>query len=165
MTAYLTWCDHPSRVLVRGLSSKEKGIKDGLLNKPGPASLRPGKQLEHSPAPSLWQRTSQICTIIIGTSSLNPMSQHSSYHPTFIMPSSPWHVNSTHQEQPARSSLLGSLRRLSRKGSSASQRSDHSANSELQTPATPTFRGPADLSPFSPNGTPSPLANPSPATR
>jgi len=93
-----------------------------------------------------------------------------SHHPTLIMSSgSPWSIHSS--PQPQGRSLLGSIRKLGRKGSNASQRSDHSAtHSELQTPATPTFRGPADLNPFAHTDeasrrSPSPLTNPSPATR
>jgi uncharacterized protein YegL len=86
------------------------------------------------------------------------------------MPSSPWNVHSLPQHQQTRSSLLGSIRKLGRKNSNASQRSDHSTHSELSTPTSPTFRGPADLNPFARNDeasrrSPSPLTNPSPATR
>jgi len=92
------------------------------------------------------------------------------------MPSSPWNVHSAPTSQhPAKPSLLGSLggsiRKIGRKSSNASSTSDHSATQpDLQTPTTPTFRGPADLNPFSPSDvgsrrSPSPLTNPSPATR
>ncbi|KAH7412526.1 hypothetical protein BKA64DRAFT_702649 [Cadophora sp. MPI-SDFR-AT-0126] len=79
------------------------------------------------------------------------------------------------QPEPAPSrSLFGSIRKLGRRSSNVSQRSTnstHSANSDLNTPTTPTFRGPADLNPLSDRDdaarrrSPSPLTNPSPATR
>ena len=83
------------------------------------------------------------------------------------MPSgSPWSIQSPTQQPSQGRSLLGSIKRLGRKGSNVSQRSDHS---ELDTPTTPTFRGPADLNPAhnmdAARRSPSPLANPSPATR
>ncbi|RDL39723.1 Uncharacterized protein BP5553_04063 [Venustampulla echinocandica] len=69
-------------------------------------------------------------------------------------------------------SLFGSIRKLGRKNSKSSQRSDTSMSRDLDS--TPSFRGPTDSS-VSPSGardriaaprrTPSPLANPSPATR
>merc|ERR1712093_729591 len=99
-------------------------------------------------------------------------SHHMSHRSTIVMPTgSAWGL----QPEPTPSrSLFGSIRKLGRKSSNVSQRSTnstHSANSDLNTPTTPTFRGPGDMNPFadrdeaSRRRSPSPLANPSPATR
>ncbi|TVY81627.1 hypothetical protein LSUE1_G002621 [Lachnellula suecica] len=86
--------------------------------------------------------------------------------------SNPWTISEPENRQSR--SLFGSLRKIGRKSSRSSQRSDTSAtsNSDLQTPTVPSFRGPADLpntlQPESANmgrRSPSPLTNPSPATR
>ncbi|CZT40258.1 uncharacterized protein RSE6_00133 [Rhynchosporium secalis] len=75
------------------------------------------------------------------------------------------------QPEPSRS-LFGSIRKLGRKSSNVSQRSTssaRSADSDLNTPTTPTSRGPGDMGNSlvqdcrSPS--PNPLSNPSPATR
>ncbi|KAH6724667.1 hypothetical protein BKA61DRAFT_588902 [Leptodontidium sp. MPI-SDFR-AT-0119] len=97
-----------------------------------------------------------------------------SHRSTIVMPTgSAWGL----QPEPAPNrSLFGSIRKLGRKSSNASQRSTtnsvHSAHSDLNTPTTPTFRGPGDMgSPFADRDeavrrrSPSPLTNPSPATR
>merc|ERR1711915_447824 len=99
-------------------------------------------------------------------------SHHMSHRSTIVMPTgSAWGL----QPEPTPSrSLFGSIRKLGRKSSNVSQRSTnstHSANSDLNTPTTPTFRGPGDMNPFadrdeaSRRRSPSPLANPSPAVQ
>ncbi len=88
-------------------------------------------------------------------------------------PGSAWGINVNTTEAPSRS-FLGSIRKqLGRKKSNASQRSNNSTHSDLNTPISPTtpaFRGPADLNAL--NNMPeehrrsvSPMTNPSPATR
>ncbi|TVY94322.1 hypothetical protein LAWI1_G000130 [Lachnellula willkommii] len=84
--------------------------------------------------------------------------------------SNPWTVPPPGDRQSR--SLFGSLRKIGRKSSKSSQRSDTSSTngSDLQTPTTPTFLGPSDLpATLQPGGvgrrSPSPLSNPSPATR
>ncbi|KAK0127030.1 hypothetical protein ONS96_006590 [Cadophora gregata f. sp. sojae] len=95
-----------------------------------------------------------------------------SHRSTIVMPTgSAWGL----QPEPTPSrSIFGSIRKLGRRSSNVSQRSTkstHSANSDLNSPTTPTFRGPGYLNPFADRDdaarrrSPSPLANPSPATR
>lgn len=91
-----------------------------------------------------------------------------SNHAPTVPAGSPWIVEP--ESQKSSRSILGSIRKLGRKKSNASARSN---NSDLESPTTPTFRGPADLNsnPFyqsnenMPRRSPSPLTNPSPATR
>ncbi|TVY46464.1 hypothetical protein LOCC1_G003009 [Lachnellula occidentalis] len=87
----------------------------------------------------------------------------SAYHPQIIPP-----PGGNRQSR----SIFGSLRKLGRKSSKSSQRSDTSSTNEsdLQTPATPTFLGPSDIpTMLQPGGigrrSPSPFSNTSPATR
>ncbi|KAL2076103.1 hypothetical protein VTL71DRAFT_1046 [Oculimacula yallundae] len=93
-----------------------------------------------------------------------------SHRSTIVMPTagSAWGLQ---PEPGVRSSIFGSLRKLGRKNSNASQRSTNSARSGTSdtNPTTPTFRGPGDMGnslvPGRRSPSPNSLSNPSPATR